>query len=250
MKLRARTLRPQFFASEQVTNCSMAARVLFQGLWCLADREGRLEDRPAQIKLLIFPVDKVNVESLLKELATERLVVRYETEGQRCIWLPKFKSNQPIHPHEAQSDLPECNDICNYVSPNSSTIPDVITSHDMSRQEMTPNGNSRDRDISKSEDEERLTPEKLIEGWNTIVAPAGLPKVVELTPKRKQLALARIKEHPTQDYWEQTFSNISTSRLLRGMADKGRGHDNWRASFDWVIGNPENPVKVYEGNYA
>lgn len=109
--------------------------------------------------------------------------------------------------------------------------------------------NSQSSSDQENKEEGPLTPENLMEGWNEIVAPAGLPKVVELTPKRKQLANARIKEHPTKDYWEQAFSNITTSRLLRGMV-KGNGHDNWRASFDWVIENAERPVKIYEGNYA
>ena len=93
-----------------------------------------------------------------------------------------------------------------------------------------------------------MTPENLVQGWNDLVAPRGLPKVAELTPKRKQLAIARIKEHPNTDYWETIFANIQTSRLLRGLV-KGNGHDNWRASFDWLIDKPENSIKIYEGNY-
>jgi len=33
------------------------ARLLYPGLWMLADREGRLEDRPLRIKAEILPYD-------------------------------------------------------------------------------------------------------------------------------------------------------------------------------------------------
>src|SRR5579872_5132591 len=111
----------------------MTARLLFQGLWCLADREGRLEDRPTQIKLLIFPNDRVKVDELLNELASQHLIVRYEAGGHRCIWIPRFRENQNPHPHEAESALPACN----YISPKTVAKTDVITRHDKSDQKMT-----------------------------------------------------------------------------------------------------------------
>lgn len=233
----------------------MAARVLFQGLWCLADREGRLEDRPKQIKLHIFPVDKVSIETLLDELVEAKLIVRYVAEGQRCIWIPRFTEHQPVHPHEAKSSLPPCN----YIFSDSPSPADVITCNDKpDQQEGKGNGRDRGRDQEGESEGEPAeagaaegvikAPEDVVEGWNTVVAPAGLPKVVELTPKRRQLILARIREHPRQDWWERMLTNITTSRLLRGLV-KGSGHDNWKATFDWVIENAERPVKIYEGNY-
>ena len=122
--MRARILRPGFFYSEQLLSCTPAARLLFPGLWCLADREGRLEDRPAQIKLLVFPNDRFKVNSLLEELTSAELIIRYEADSKRCIWIPKFVENQNPHPHEAASVLPACN----YISPESPTKADVITS--------------------------------------------------------------------------------------------------------------------------
>ena len=127
MQLRTRKLRAGFFSSEQVIGCSFAARILFAGLWCAADKEGRLEDRPAQIKLAVFPDQRVDIAKLLDEVAAQRLIVRYEVEGKKCIWIPNFVEHQNPHPHEASSRLPACN----YIPPNSPTIPDVITSNEM-----------------------------------------------------------------------------------------------------------------------
>jgi hypothetical protein len=48
---RARNIKPAFFKNEQLVELGMSTRLLFIGLWCLADREGRLEDRPKRIKM-------------------------------------------------------------------------------------------------------------------------------------------------------------------------------------------------------
>lgn len=106
MKLRSRIVRESFFSSEQVLACSPLARLLFIGLWCLADREGRLEDRPRQIKNLIFPEDKVDIGERLTELVKARLIARYEAEEQAFIWIPKFLDNQNVNSHEKPSILP------------------------------------------------------------------------------------------------------------------------------------------------
>lgn len=66
--MRARNIKPGIFKNEQLAACSIGARWLFPGLWCLADWCGRLEDRPLRIKMEIFPADSVEVGPLLDEL--------------------------------------------------------------------------------------------------------------------------------------------------------------------------------------
>lgn len=106
MKLRSRLLRPGFFSNDQLLGCSLAARLVYTGLWCLADCEGLLEDRPSQVKRLVLPAERANMDKLLGELAAAKLIVRYEVSENRLIWIPKFKAHQTPHPHEAKSALP------------------------------------------------------------------------------------------------------------------------------------------------
>lgn len=103
---RARTLKPQFFRSEQVNALDPWGRLLFEGLWTLADRRGILEDRPKQIKYEIFPADEVDVDRLLNEIQTQALIQRYSAEGRNCIWITGFVSNQNPHPREPENGLP------------------------------------------------------------------------------------------------------------------------------------------------
>ena len=91
---RARNIKPGFFNNEDLAECSLAARLCFAGLWTLADREGRLEDRPKRIKGELFRFDSLDVEPLLKELAHRGFILRYEVDGRGLIQVVAFHKHQ------------------------------------------------------------------------------------------------------------------------------------------------------------
>ncbi len=62
---RARNIKPGFFRNAELVELPFEARLLFIGLWTIADREGRLEDRPKQIKMEVFPADNVDCNQLI-----------------------------------------------------------------------------------------------------------------------------------------------------------------------------------------
>lgn len=103
--MRARDIKPGFYKNDQLAECSMTARLLFPGLWMLADREGRLENRPRKIKAEIFPFDDVDVAPLLVELENAGLIRTYEVNGTALIWIPQFKRHQSPHKNEKSSEL-------------------------------------------------------------------------------------------------------------------------------------------------
>lgn len=105
--MRTREIRPGFFKNEDLVGLPFETRLLFIGLWCLADRDGRLEDRPLRIKLEIFPGDNVDIESNLTLLAQRGFIRRYQLDGSRYIAIPKFSQHQRIHPKENPSVIPE-----------------------------------------------------------------------------------------------------------------------------------------------
>ncbi len=104
--MRARNLKPGFFQNEQLAELPIESRLLFAGLWCMADREGRLEDRPKKIKIQLFPADTIDVAPLLQQLADQRLIVRYEVAGAAYIWIPSFIRHQKPHHRELPSTIP------------------------------------------------------------------------------------------------------------------------------------------------
>lgn len=103
---RARNIKPGFFANEDLAECDPLARLLFAGLWCLADREGRLEDRPKRIRAELLPYDACDADELLNQLQAKGFILRYSHGEGRFIQVLKFDSHQNPHMKEAKSSIP------------------------------------------------------------------------------------------------------------------------------------------------
>lgn len=107
---RLRTLKPSFFTHDVLGELSPLHRLLFQGLWCYADKEGRLEERPRFLKTVVLPYDNCDVGSMLADLADHGFIVRYRAvhcgEEKQLIAIPEFPSHQKPHPKEASNKYP------------------------------------------------------------------------------------------------------------------------------------------------
>jgi len=106
---RARNIKPGFFRNADLVELPMEARLLFIGLWTLADRAGRLEDRPKQIKMDVFPADTVDCDALLEQLAATGMITRYTINGARYLQVVNFTKHQNPHRDEKASILPDQN---------------------------------------------------------------------------------------------------------------------------------------------
>lgn len=85
---RIRTIKPEFWTSEQVMECSAMARLLFIGIWNFCDDAGNHPMSPKTIKALVFPGDDITslaVEALLTELVTNRLITIYEAASKQYL---------------------------------------------------------------------------------------------------------------------------------------------------------------------
>lgn len=85
--------------------------------------------------------------------------------------------------------------------------------------------------------------EKLIEIFNSTVK--YMPKVFSLSDKRREHLKARRKEHPELDWWKNLFLEADLCYVPGNP-----GHPNgWRPTFDWLIQNNDNYLKVLEGKF-
>ena len=107
--MRARNVKPGFFKNEDLVECDLSARLLFIGLWCLADKEGRLEYRPKKIKAEIFPYENFNIEKLLFQLADKNFIQIYNVNNYNYIQILNFTKHQNPHVKELESVIPEPN---------------------------------------------------------------------------------------------------------------------------------------------
>ena len=106
---RARNIKPGFFRNADLVELPYEARLLFIGLWTIADRSGRLEDRPKQIKMELFPADSIDCDALLSMLQSIKMIERYEHGGSRFIQVVNFDKHQNPHRDEKASTLPDRN---------------------------------------------------------------------------------------------------------------------------------------------
>lgn len=110
---RIRYLKPDFFKDEDLTEHPHWIRLLFQGLWTIADKEGRLEDRPKRIKVDLFPYENIDIEKGLSELSRIKnhsirpFIQRYEAKGEKYIAIVNWHKHQRPHHTEKDSIIPE-----------------------------------------------------------------------------------------------------------------------------------------------
>lgn len=104
--MRSRNIKPGFFKNEFLAECDPLARILFQGLWCMADREGRLEYRPKRIKIEILPYDTCDITELLNQLLKNEFITTYKINGCEYIQILNFTKHQNCHIKESDSTIP------------------------------------------------------------------------------------------------------------------------------------------------
>lgn len=102
---RIRTIKPEFWTSEQVMNCSPMARLLFIGLWNFCDDAGNHVVSAKTIKANVFPGDDIqstDVQRLLDELSSNELIVYYSFENKDFLHVTGWhhqKIDKPTYKH-------------------------------------------------------------------------------------------------------------------------------------------------------
>lgn len=136
------------------------------------------------------------------------------------------------HREKAQKIKPvgKCNDDATLQQRPSNAL-DIDKDLDKDKEKIEPKG-------SCPSDDERLTPEMVLEAWNELAAEIGKPKVRDFTPERRSNVKARIAQFELDDF-VAVFANIRASQFLRDWKSLG---------FDWVI-RKGNFLKILEGNY-
>lgn len=111
--MRIRTIKPEFWESENLGNVSREARLLFIGLFSSCDDHGRTRASSRILASRLFPYDDDALKLLpkwLKELESKNCVRIYEVEGETYLDIPKWLNHQKIDKPSA-SKLPSFADI-------------------------------------------------------------------------------------------------------------------------------------------
>ena len=135
---RARNIKPGFFTNEDLVEIDPLGRLLFIGLWTLADREGRLDDRPKKIKMEVFPCDNCDVDELLEQLAEKGFILRYQVGSGKYIQIVNFSKHQNPHKNEKPSEIPAPNCEKEESAPEESSTTPVMERTTPEKAESTP----------------------------------------------------------------------------------------------------------------
>jgi hypothetical protein len=245
----------------------MHARFIFQGLWTIADRDGRLlEPHPLTLKARFLPADDVDAAAGLEALVSAGLALRYEVEGKRLLWLPGFRSNQNPHPKEVRSVLPphpsdavtEPRIVLKAHASTEGTTQTVMqggfAGRDL-RDLRDPSGPSGEQHMSTPavadapEAVDAEDPAQLLRDLWALTNP-DLPQWQGRLNKQRRNAARRALERRPATEWGVVFRRIHDSDFLNSRGDRATG---WRADLDWAIRSagvkPEPSAQVLEGKY-
>lgn len=106
---RIRSIKPEFWTSEQVLECSPNARLLFIGMWNFADDCGRLPCSPKSLKAQIFPSDDItleNIRGMINELSANGLLLIYSVEDKDYLQVTGWSHQRIDKPQPAKYPAP------------------------------------------------------------------------------------------------------------------------------------------------
>lgn len=106
---RARNIKPSFFNNDELAELEPLARLLFIGMWTIADFKGCFEYKPKRVKVQLLPYDDCDIESLAINLDKSGFISIYSVQDQLYVKVLNFDKHQNPHKNERDkgSDIPD-----------------------------------------------------------------------------------------------------------------------------------------------
>jgi len=251
--MRARNIKPGFFKNEALAECSPLARLLFAGLWCLADRDGRLEDRPKRIRVELLGYDDGSVEDLLSELHEAGFILRYTAAGGRFIQIVNFGKHQNPHCKEQASVIPapDMHGASTVQAPDmhGSCPADSLFSDSLNLIPDSPiPGSDAGASVVAGKPADSCPHQEIIDLYHRIL-PMGRRVRIWNEARRTKLR-ARWREDVKRQslaWWEKFFTYVAESDFLTGKTGT-TGRPPFEVDLEWIV-TPANLVKIIEGKY-
>ena len=265
---RARNIKPKFLTNEVLAKLDPIISLLFISLWMLADREGRLEDRPDRILAEAFPARRniTDVNGYLTVLEQNKFLERYKVGGQAVIQIVNFKKHQTPHVTEKPSELPakpidsptlvelplNNGEITEPLPPDSlnpdSLNPDSPNPDSVSFEADASNSSSQAAASDSPPEADKVPYKKIVALYHEILPMC--PRVGVMTNTRRSQIAARWKSGaiPDLDTWRDYFTFVGQSKFLTGGCDPPPGRKRFIADLEWIT-RESNFVKIYEKKY-
>jgi hypothetical protein len=239
---RIRTIKPDFWTDEKLTECSLSARLLFIGTWNFADDNGNLEASAKQIKMKVFPADNIDCQPLVDELITHGMLIEYSVNDKKYLHIKGFKKHQVIN------------------RPSNSNIPQPLLTEELLPLTECSVTEGKGREGKGREDtyspqqagdvvDISQCPHQEIISLYAKHLPMGIqPKV--WNEARQSALRARWREDVKRqklEWWDRFFVHVAKSDFLTGKVSNREGRA-FEVSLDWIV-TASNFAKIIEGKY-
>lgn len=218
---RARNIKPGFFQNDELGELDPLARLLFIGMWTIADFKGCIEYRPKMLKVQLLPYDECDIELLSNNLEQARFIRFYSVQGKRYIKIVNFEKHQNPHKNEREAG---------------SEIPD-ITEQDNKTNELTQDGTKPDLIGTARADSLLLIPSSLIP--DSLIPDSGFPQVPvaqkDAPPPKAETELQAACKETWKAYSDAFFNRYQTEPVRNAAVN------SQVKSFVQRIGSVEAP---------
>lgn len=230
---RKRMIDPNIWQSEDFSRLSTLAKLVFIGLFSLADDEGRGRCNPVYLKSTLFPYEEgirsADIDKTLSEISSNMSVVFYSCDGSSYYSLYNWNTWQKI-------DRPSESKIPQYDKNGMELLFDEHSTNN--RRAFDPNKNKKRIEDNKKIKEENRS--KVVEIYNTYCT--NLPQVQKLTDKRNKSIDNFLKEFSIEQF-EEICKIANVSDFLKGNNDR-----KWKADFDFIM-RSDKATAILEGKY-
>ena len=193
---RARNIKPQFFTNDELSELPPLARLLFIGLWTIADFKGCFEYKPKRLKVQLLPYDDCDIEQLVSALDKSGFISIYSVQGQRYIKVINFSKHQNPHKNEREGG---------------SAIPDISLS-DEKKPENSDNLQNieinREQDGTDRADSLNLIPDSL----NLIPEDSSFDVVENVPPQPKFVFKTELKKAGVSEEAATEFMQVRKAK--------------------------------------
>lgn len=265
---RIRTVKPEFWSSEQVMECSPMARLMFIGLWNFCDDAGNHVASAKTIKAEIFPGDDISsadVQRMLDELSSNSLIAFYANDSKEYLhvtgWKKHQKIDKPTYKHPSfsadarrgldESSPPEGNgregkgkeEELSSLRSDSSMPPALdLTGGDaghVDKPDLKTRKTDRIRQIAEQAqaayNATLAKPHGLLPACTVLNKPR-IKAVEKALPTVRQLCQRLFgNERVTPQFWALYFETAADDDFHAGRQPGGPGHENWQPDFEYLL---------------
>ncbi|OGC36386.1 hypothetical protein A3J90_08405 [candidate division WOR-1 bacterium RIFOXYC2_FULL_37_10] len=229
--------------SEKINSISDFAKLLFTWMIPHSDDFGRMDGTPKKVKALVMPLSKHPIkkfEIALGEMASSGVIYWYTTYNNEVyLQIFNFEDHQTGLDRRTKSKFPDLPSEEEKFFPSENFL-EVLRNSSLTKPNLTKLNLTKPNRFSACSNNFS----EIVDKWNKAMQGTGIPIIYDLSETREKKLRARLSEPKFEESFDELIKKIKSSEFLLGKTG------GWKASFDWVIENDTNYLKVLEGKYS